>query len=138
MVVWRRREDNDCFYCAQTIVEEIIERPEEHDEPTCGPGPFSMANADPTSDILLHAGFDEIALRRCDIPMLIGRDVEEAIDYTTALGPAGELIRLAGDGAKHLHDRVYRALREGFAEFQRDDGIWARTSTWIVTATAPV
>ncbi|MDQ3933377.1 MAG: class I SAM-dependent methyltransferase [Actinomycetota bacterium] len=137
MVVWRRREDNDCFYRAQTIVEGIIERPEEYDEPTCGPGPFSMANADTTSDILLHAGFGEITLRRCDIPMLIGRDVEEAIDYTTALGPAGELMRLAGDRAKHLHDQVYEALRDGLAEFLRDDGVWARTSTWIVTARAP-
>ena len=138
MVVWRRREDNDCFYRAQQIVERIIERPEEHDEPTCGPGPFSMANADTVSDILLHAGFEEIALRRCDLPMLIGRDVEDAIAYTTALGPAGELMRLAGDGAKHLHDQVHDALREGFAEFRRDDGLWARTSTWIVTASTPV
>ena len=50
MVVWRRREDNDWMYRAQTIVEELVERPEEYDEPTCGPGPFSMANADTTTD----------------------------------------------------------------------------------------
>ena len=49
MVVWRRRTDNDWLYRAQTIVERIVERPEEYDEPTCGPGPFSMADADTTS-----------------------------------------------------------------------------------------
>ena len=53
MVVWRRREDNDWMYRAQTIVERIVERPEEYDEPTCGPGPFSMANADTVSGILV-------------------------------------------------------------------------------------
>ncbi len=52
MVVWRRREDNDWLYRAQTIVEGIVSRPEEYDEPTCGPGPFSMADADTTSEIL--------------------------------------------------------------------------------------
>ena len=61
MVVWRRREDNDWLYRAQLIVEQIVERPEEYDEPTCGPGPFSMAGADTVSDILLGAGFEEIS-----------------------------------------------------------------------------
>src|SRR6478672_486532 len=97
MVVWRRREDNEWMYRAQTIVEGIVERPEEYDEPTCGPGPFSLANADTVTDVLLHAGYAEIALRRCDIPIAIGSDVDEAIDLVMALGPAGETLRLAGD-----------------------------------------
>src|ERR1044072_8895976 len=49
MVVWRRRIDNDWLYRAQTIVEGIVSRPEEHDEPTCGPGPLSMAEPGPAS-----------------------------------------------------------------------------------------
>ena len=137
MAVWRRREDNPWTYRAQTIVEGIVERPEEYDEPTCGPGPFSMASADTTSDILLHAGFEEIAFHRCDIPILVGSDVEDAIDLVMAIGPAGEILRLAGDRAKHLHGKVREALRAGMAEFQRPDGLWAPASTWIVTARAP-
>lgn len=137
MVVWRRRIDNDWLYRAQTIVEQIVSRPEQYDEPTCGPGPFSMADADTTSEILTHAGFVDISLRRCDAPILIGQDLEEAIDFVTAIGPAGEILRLAGDRAKHLHGDVHAALREGLAEFARPDGVWASASTWIVTASAP-
>jgi SAM-dependent methyltransferase len=137
MVVWRRRIDNDWLYRAQQIVEAIVERPEEHDEPTCGPGPFSMADADTTSDILVHAGFQDISLRRCDIPILIGDDIEEAIEFVTALGPAGEILRLAGDRAKPLHGKVRQALREGLAEFERPDGLRGPASTWIVTAATP-
>ncbi|MGZ4651194.1 MAG: class I SAM-dependent methyltransferase, partial [Kineosporiaceae bacterium] len=126
MVVWRQRIDNDWLYRAQTIVERMVERPEEHDEPTCGPGPFSMANADTTSDILLHAGFEDVALRRCDLPIEIGRDLDEAIDLVMALGPAGEILRLAGDRAKPLHGAVDSALRDGLGEFVRPDGsVWA-------------
>jgi SAM-dependent methyltransferase len=137
MVVWRRREDNEWLYRAQTIVEAIVPRPEEYDDPTCGPGPFSMAGADTTSEILVHSGFSDITFRRCDIPILIGHDVDEAIDLVTALGPAGEILRLAGDRAAHLHGEVHAALREGLGEYARPDGVWAPASTWIVTATAP-
>jgi ubiquinone/menaquinone biosynthesis C-methylase UbiE len=138
MVVWRRREDNLWMYRAQQIVESIVERPDEYDEPTCGPGPFSMAGADTTSDVLVHAGYEDISLRRCDIEILGGHDVEEAIDLVMSIGPGAEILRLQGDRAAHLLPQVEAALREGLAEFAREDGsIWAPASTWIVTARAP-
>jgi hypothetical protein len=137
MVVWRQRIDNKWLYRAQPIVEQIVSRPEEYDEPTCGPGPFSMADADTTSAILRQAGYADIALRRCDLPIMIGRDVEEAIDFLMALGPAGEILRLAGDRATHLHGEVRAALRDGLAGLAGPDGVRADASTWIVTATAP-
>jgi len=136
MVVWRRRIDNDWLYRAQTIVEGIVARPEEYEEPTCGPGPFSMADADTTSEILVNAGFTDIALHRCDIPIVIGKDLEEAREMVMALGPAGEILRLAGDRATHLHGQVETALREGLADFAAEGEVRAPASTWIVTASA--
>ena len=136
MVVWRRRIDNEWLYRAQEIVEGIVPRPDEYEEPTCGPGPFSMADADTTSAILLGAGFADISLRRCDIPIVIGRDLDEAVDLVMAMGPAGEILRLAGDRAAHLHGEVEAALREGLVEFAGPDGVRAPASTWIVTAVA--
>jgi ubiquinone/menaquinone biosynthesis C-methylase UbiE len=137
MVVWRRREDNEWLYRAQQIVEGIVQRPEEYDDPTCGPGPFSMAGADTTSDILLSAGFTDIDLHRCDLPIKVGRDVEHAIDLVMSIGPAGEILRLQGDRAAHLHGQVHEALVEGIGEFVTPDGVWAGASTWIVSAVNP-
>ena len=137
MAVWRQREDNPWAYRAQQIVERLVSRPEDYDEPTCGPGPFSMANANTTSDVLMHAGFQDISLRRSDLPMLVGSDIEEALDVAVAIGPAAEILRLAGDRAAHMHDEVRAALAEGLAEFVRPDGVWATASTWLVSATAP-
>jgi SAM-dependent methyltransferase len=45
MVVWRAKEENDWVWRAQVVTERFVRKPEEYDEPTCGPGPFSMANA---------------------------------------------------------------------------------------------
>lgn len=138
MVVWRRREDNMWLYRAQQIVEEIVQKPEEYDEPTCGPGPFSMANADTTSDILVHAGFTDISLTRCDLEIMGGTNLDEALDLVMSIGPAGEILRLQGERAAHLQGQVEAALREGMAEFVRADGqVWAPASTWIVTASRP-
>jgi SAM-dependent methyltransferase len=138
MVVWRRREDNTWLYRAQQIVEAIVPRPDEYDEPTCGPGPFSMANADTVTDQLMYAGWENISLRRCDLPILGGNDLDQALELVMSIGPAGEILRLQGDRAAHLVPQVEAALREGLAEYQREDGsIWSMASTWIVSATAP-
>lgn len=137
MVVWRAKVENDWLYRAQTITERFVRKPEEYDEPTCGPGPFSMANADTTSGILLSAGFENVALRRCDIPIMIGLEIDEAVDLVMSLGPAGEILRLAGERAAHLHEPVAEALRDGLADWAGPDGVIAPASTWIVTANAP-
>ena len=137
MVVWRSKEENGWVYRAQTITERFVKKPDEYDEPTCGPGPFSMGNADTTSGILLSAGFEDISLRRCDVPIRIGRDVHEAADYVMNLGPAGEILRLAGESAAHLHEPVAEALRDELADWQTPEGVVAPASTWIVSAGSP-
>ena len=137
MVVWRMKEDNEWLYRAQGIVEKFVTKPEESDEPTCGPGPFSMANADTTSGILRAAGYEDITLRRCDMPFRNGT-LEESVALTMDLGPAGEILRLQGERAAHLHEPIREALREGMADMVGPDGVvLAAASTWIVTARAP-
>ena len=137
VVVWRIREENPWMYEAQQIVERLIGRPAEYDEPTCGPGPFSMAGADTTSGILVGAGFTDVTLTRADIPILIGRDVEEALDLMMALGPAGEMVRLWGDRMADRHDELRAALRDGLAKLQTERGVEGMASTWIVSAINP-
>ena len=135
-VVWRIREENPWMYEAQQVVEGLIGRPDEYDQPTCGPGPFSMAGADTTSGILLGAGFSDITLTRCDQPILIGRDVSEAIDLMMALGPAGEMVRLWGDRQAHRHDEIRAALTTTLERLQTDEGVKGMASTWIVSGIA--
>jgi hypothetical protein len=68
-----------------------------------------------------------------------GTDIDEALDLVMSIGPAGEILRLQGERAAHLVPEVEAALRQGMAEFVRDDGqVWAPASTWIVTASRPI
>jgi SAM-dependent methyltransferase len=135
MVVWRAKVENDWMYRAQTITERFVTKPREYDEPTCGPGPFSMANADTTSGILVAAGFEGITLRRNDMPIKLGH-IDEAVELAMSLGPAGEILRLAGDRAAHLHEPIAQALRTELDDWAGPDGLVAPASTWIVSAVA--
>jgi|GEM_PF-6351443 len=49
---------------------------------------------------------------------------------------AGEAIRLASDKAADLKDEIEKALLEAFEPYKRDDGVWATSSTWLITARA--
>lgn len=137
MVVWRRKLDNEWLHRAEQVVEGFVTEPEESDEPTCGPGPFSMADADTTSQILLNAGFEDVALRRCDLEFRFGADLNKGVELVMALGPAGEVIRLAGEEAERIRPQIEAALREALSEFETPDGVRALSSTWIVSAVAP-
>jgi ubiquinone/menaquinone biosynthesis C-methylase UbiE len=139
MIVWRRREENPWLHDAECRVRELVPvvSHEDTDQVHCGPGPFSMAGPDMVSSMLRSAGFDRINFERFDADICIGRDLEEAIEFAMALGPAGEIIRLAGAEGDKRKPEVVVALRETLARYVRDDGVWAPSSTWFVTARNP-
>ena len=137
MVVWRRKLDNEWVHRSEQVAERYLTHPDQTDEPTCGPGPFSMANADTVCDVLTHAGFEDIALRRCDMLMWIGADAGAAVDLAMSLGPAGELIRVNGADAEPYRERIEAEIREAIAEWEEPDGVRGPASVWIVTALNP-
>jgi len=134
MVVWRKREANECLHAAELVVRELLGDPPKQDQVTCGPGPFSMASTDLVGDQLIAAGYTDIAFERSDAPVEIGSNVDEAIRFALALGPAGEVVRLAGDAAVARKAELEDALRKALATYVRPDGVWAPSSCWIVTA----
>ena len=139
MIVWRRREENPWLHEAELKVRELVPvvSHADTDQVHCGPGPFSMAGPDMVSSMMRSAGFDHITFERFDADICIGRDVAEAIEFAMALGPAGEIIRLAGEEGVKRRDSVVAALRETLAPYSRNDGVWAPSSTWFVTARNP-
>jgi ubiquinone/menaquinone biosynthesis C-methylase UbiE len=138
-IVWRRREENPWLHEAELRVKEIVPvvSHEETNQVHCGPGPFSMAGPDLVSTMLRGAGFERIAFERHDCDICIGSDMDDAIEFAMALGPAGEIIRLAGEAGAKRRPEVVAALKETLAPFARRNGIWAPSSTWFITATNP-
>lgn len=134
LVVWRKREDNAWLYAAEQCVRSIVPEVEKSDAVTCGPGPFSMAGPDLVSDQLLAANFTNIGFERFDADICIGNDLSEAVEFALALGPAGEILRLAGAEAERYRAPVMAGLRDALSMFVRENGVYAPSSTWIISA----
>jgi SAM-dependent methyltransferase len=132
--VWRRREDNPFVHVAEEIVISLLGRPNKGEAVTCGPGPFSLASADVVSAQLVAAGFREVELVRNDADIRIGDTIDDAIELSLALGPAGEIVRLAGAAAETRQQELRDALRVGLQPYLRPDGMWFGSSAWIVHA----
>ena len=136
MVVWRQKKDNPWLHEAEKEVRRFLEEPES-DAPTCGPGPFSMADANDTSRWMLNAGFEHVSLERNDMDIQIGKNAREAMDFALAIGPAGEIIRLSGKKAEEKIDAIRAAVEEVIKPFETSNGVWMPSSTWFVTGYRP-
>src|SRR3954452_10712858 len=138
-VVWRRKLDNEWLHRAEQVAEKYLDEPEEPEDVRCGPGPFSMANSDAVSDQLQIAGFDHPTFTRCDLPLKIGNDLDQAVAFNMAIGPAAELLRICpADEVERLRPRVQQEIREVLSDYVQPDGVvGAPASTWIVSATVP-
>ncbi|MCV2880406.1 class I SAM-dependent methyltransferase [Actibacterium sp. XHP0104] len=136
-IVWRNREDNPWLAAARETVLQFLPAPGE-DARTCGPGPFSMADEAATRAKMTAAGFTDIAFRRIDAKVLVGRTVADAIAFQLALGPAGETFREAGPLAEERRPQIEAALADLFAGVETNpEGLWMDSSSWLITARAP-
>ena len=136
MAVWRRKADNPFLSLVEERVREMLPPPAETDQVTCGPGPFSMASADVVSAQLFAAGFERPTFERFDGEICVGKDVAAAIEFALALGPAGEVMRLAGEEGVRHRAEIAAALEPIMAPCLRKEGVFAMSSSWIVTARA--
>ena len=138
-VVWRRKLDNEWVHRAEQVVEQYLEEPEEPEDVRCGPGPFSMANADTVSEQLQIAGFERPTFTRCDLPIKIGDDLDHAVAFNMALGPSAELLRISpAEEVDRLRPRLEQEIREVLSDYVQADGVVsAPASTWIIRATVP-
>jgi hypothetical protein len=68
---------------------------------------------------------------------MVGKTLDDAIDFQLALGPAGEIYREAGEKAKKEHDRIIAAMKAELAKYVTPEGLYMDSSSWKVTARNP-
>ena len=136
MIVWRTRADNPWLTLSKDIVLRYLP-PVGEDAATCGPGPFSMSDTEVVTKQLQIAGYSDVKFERIDAEVFVGRDLDEAVAFQLAIGPAGEVYRAAGEEAERQHDVVAAALKKELTKFVRPNGVVMDSSSWMVTARNP-
>ena len=136
-IVWRDPDDNPWLSMAKEIVLRYLPQPGD-DARSCGPGPFSMANEEQVRKMMEIAGYEDIDFERVDAPVRVGDDVDDAIAFQLAIGPAGEVFREAGELAEQKRPEIEAALTEAINQQRRDaDGIVMASSSWVISARNP-
>jgi SAM-dependent methyltransferase len=127
-VCWRAREENPLFtvgFAGAAAVPGLREVP--------GPGAFSLADGGRVGALLSGAGFGGIEFAKVDEPMLIGRDVDDVLEYERASpAAAGVLTGLSPAQAAGLTGQV----RDRLAPYASPDGVIMPGAAWLVTAQA--
>jgi ubiquinone/menaquinone biosynthesis C-methylase UbiE len=136
-IVWRDRADNPWLSMAKDVVLRFLPPPGA-DAQTCGPGPFSMADEATVRAMMRSAGYAEIEFRRVDAPVLVGKDVDDAIAFQLAIGPAGEVYREAGALAEARRAEIEAALADAINRQKvAADGVVMDSSSWVISAINP-
>ena len=136
-IVWRCREDNPWLSMAKDVVLKFLPPPGE-DALSCGPGPFSMMDQPMVAKMMEIAGYEDITFKRVDAPVLVGRTVEDAINFQLAVGPAGEVFREAGAQAEAQRAEIVAALAQAIdAQKKEADGIVMDSSSWVISGKNP-
>ena len=72
------------------------------------------------------------------VAVVIGKDVNDAIAFQLAIGPAGEVFREAGPGAAEKREQIEAALAAAIdRQKTASEGIVMDSSSWIISAVNP-
>ena len=126
---WRTRAENPVFttgFAEAAAVVGLREMP--------GPGAaFSLASTGRVEALLSGAGFGGIEFAKVDEPMLIGRDVEDVLEYERASPTATEILTgLSPAQAGELT----RLVRDRLMAYASPAGVTMPGAAWLLTAQA--
>jgi SAM-dependent methyltransferase len=126
---WRTRDENPFFtigFAEAAAVLGLRELPGP-------PAAFSLAGTGRVGALLSGAGFGGIEFAKADEPMLIGRDVDDVLEYERASPTAAELLTgLSAAQAAELTKQV----RDRLAPYASPEGVAMPGAAWLVTAQA--
>jgi SAM-dependent methyltransferase len=95
------------------------------------PGPFAFADPDYVGTILAGAGFVDVAITPFAAPVVLGRDVDAALEMVSDIGPLSR--SLAGVDAA-TRTAVVAAVRSTLETNQSPQGVALGATCWIVRA----
>jgi SAM-dependent methyltransferase len=104
-----------------------------------GPSPAargmgSLTDPARIEEILTAAGFADVSIAPVEVPVVWGRDADDAVAFYFATGPVRHnLAEVVPATVERVRDEVRSALRE----YETPEGVRLRGGIWLVTATRP-
>lgn len=96
-----------------------------------GPGMFSLTDPGRIRDLLAAGGFDRVDVQRVEAAGRWGADAADAAAFLLDSGPGRHLLDQVTPPAQ---EAARQALTAALQRHEADDGVWLRSSSWLVTA----
>lgn len=135
MLVWTRKIENPWLALAEQVVRPMLPPPDQG--PVCGPGPFSMSDAETVTAMMRAAGYARVKLTRVSTEVILTRGLAETVRFQLAIGPAGEMMRLGGELAEQRRPEIEAAVADALRPYLVDEGVKVRSSAWRVEGINP-
>jgi SAM-dependent methyltransferase len=97
-------------------------------------GMFSLTDPDHIREVFGDAGFTKVAAEPVEVPVVWGRDADDAAAFYFSLGPIRANL---ADVDPAIINKVHDEVRSALADFQTPQGISMRGAIWMITAVWP-
>jgi SAM-dependent methyltransferase len=130
-ICWRPMIENPWVLIPLRAASQHLELPPPPDP--FAPGPFAFGDAERLRGILTSAGYSGVQIDRHDSRLAIGnsRDVEDAVNFSTDLGPVSGLLV---DKSEDLRQTVRSSIREALKPHLTPQGVVVDWAAWLVRA----
>lgn len=129
---WRDWRENEWVRVPMSVARPLLPP-----QPQLGPedpGPFSFADLGRVRRILSNAGFDRIEARPVDVPMEMGKTLDEAVSHLQEIGPVSRMLTDAGPETRQ---KVIAAISDAVRPYGTRLPVTMGGAIWIVTAKSP-
>ena len=130
---WREPRDNPWMMAPlQAVYRHVPKLPQQGPD---DPGPFAFASEDRVNRILGEAGYQGIAMERCDLSfdIAVGGGLEAAVRSALEIGPSSRALE---GQPPEVRDAAKESVRDMLAPLVRGESVPLPGSIWIVTARA--
>jgi SAM-dependent methyltransferase len=140
VVCWAGALDNEWLAVPGAAAAEHVPLPDLDDRDGQGhevkprPGPFSLADPDRLSVILSDAGFITVELQPLSLPLLLGSDITDTVEFLKSTGMGQTLLK--GTSAPTIA-RVTESISAALGPYLTSRGVLLGSKSWLVTAKRP-
>jgi ubiquinone/menaquinone biosynthesis C-methylase UbiE len=124
-LVWQRRELNEWALAIDAALGDAVKLP----QPAADP--FSLGDAEATTEMLERAGFEAVRLEDVREPVLYGHNIDAALEFVCGFqDTSSALAGMSRDDAARAVDRLRRALEGHYGD---DKGVAFDSRSWLIT-----
>ena len=125
LLVWQRRELNEWTLAIDTALGAAAERP----PPSADP--FSLGDAETTTEMLELAGFQAVRFDEVQEPVLYGHDIDAALEFVCGFqATSTALAGMSRDDAARAVDRLRETLEGHYGDAL---GVAFESRSWLIT-----